>query len=160
MLTGMVNQDPRVQHLWQEVPCEGEVPTPEEFILWAAKKSLLAKKAGVRILFPAPVSMMVFRNIVVPYVDPHSPILISHGQQFRNGGAGKVFRRFPAEGQRKQRAFFKSATRAVDHEFLRVSGAVLSLVAGHGEIGAVPTERDMGDVDHRLTYLFFPLQCR
>lgn len=62
MLTGMVNQDPRVQHLWQEVPCEGEVPTPEEFILWAAKKSLLAKKAGVRILFPAPVSMMVFRN--------------------------------------------------------------------------------------------------
>ena len=45
-------------------------------------------------------------------------------------------------------------------EFLRVSGAVLSLVAGHGEIDAVPTERDMGDVDHRLTNLFFPLQCR
>ena len=99
-------------------------------------------------------------RIVVPYVDPHSPILISHGQQFRNGGAGEVLRRILPEGQRKQRRFLKSAACALDHEFLRISGAVLSLVAGHGEIGAVPTERDMGDVDHRLTNLFFPLQCR
>ena len=99
-------------------------------------------------------------RIVVPDPDPGYSVPALHGQQFRNGGAGEVFRRFPAEGQRKQRAFFKSATCALDHEFLRVSGAVLSLVAGHGEIGAVPTERDMGDVDHRLTNLFFPLQCR
>lgn len=41
MLSGMINQDPNVQALWKEIPCEGEVPTPEEFILWAAKRSLL-----------------------------------------------------------------------------------------------------------------------
>ena len=35
MLCGMVNQDPEVQKKWREIPCEGSVPTPEEFILWA-----------------------------------------------------------------------------------------------------------------------------
>ena len=39
MLCGMVNQDPEVQKKWSEIPCEGSVPTPEEFILWAANKT-------------------------------------------------------------------------------------------------------------------------
>ena len=39
MLCGMVNQDPEVQKKWSEIPCEGFVPTPEEFILWAANKT-------------------------------------------------------------------------------------------------------------------------
>ena len=35
MLCGMV-----IQKKWNEIPCEGSVPTPEEFILWAAKKTV------------------------------------------------------------------------------------------------------------------------
>lgn len=30
------NPDPQVREMWSRIPCEGEIPTPEEFILWAA----------------------------------------------------------------------------------------------------------------------------
>ncbi len=40
MLSGMVNQAPEIQKKWSEIPCEGSVPTPEEFIMWAASKTV------------------------------------------------------------------------------------------------------------------------
>ncbi len=40
MLCGMVNQNHEIQKKWSEIPREGSVPTPEEFILWAAEKTI------------------------------------------------------------------------------------------------------------------------
>lgn len=36
-LAGMRNADPAVLAKWKEVPCAGEVPTPEELITYIAK---------------------------------------------------------------------------------------------------------------------------
>jgi len=36
MLAGMCSQDPKVQEKWKSIPCEGEVPTPEEMISYIA----------------------------------------------------------------------------------------------------------------------------
>jgi len=38
MLAGLLNPDPKVQATWKSIPCEGEVPTPEELIVWAANR--------------------------------------------------------------------------------------------------------------------------
>ena len=38
MLSGLCNQAPKVQALWKSIPCEGEVPEPEELIMWAANR--------------------------------------------------------------------------------------------------------------------------
>lgn len=34
MLVGLCNTDPAVQAKWKEIPCAGEVPTPEELITY------------------------------------------------------------------------------------------------------------------------------
>ena len=34
MLVGMCNQDPAVQKRWNEIPHDGEVPTPEELLIY------------------------------------------------------------------------------------------------------------------------------
>ena len=36
MINGLVSTDPKVKAYWQSIPCEGEVPTPEEFIAYTA----------------------------------------------------------------------------------------------------------------------------
>lgn len=36
MINGLVSSDPKVKAYWQSIPCEGEVPTPEEFIAYTA----------------------------------------------------------------------------------------------------------------------------
>lgn len=36
MLAGLCNPDPSVQKRWKEIPCAGEVPTPEELITYIA----------------------------------------------------------------------------------------------------------------------------
>ena len=38
MISGLLNPNPRVQALWKSIPCEGEYPTPEEFIVWTANR--------------------------------------------------------------------------------------------------------------------------
>ena len=38
VLAGLLNPDPEVQATWKSIPCEGEVPTPEELIVWMASK--------------------------------------------------------------------------------------------------------------------------
>lgn len=38
MLIGLCSQDTAIQAYWAKVPCEGEVPTPEEVILFIAGK--------------------------------------------------------------------------------------------------------------------------
>lgn len=30
--------DPTAKALWAQIPCEGEVPTPEELIIWVGKR--------------------------------------------------------------------------------------------------------------------------
>lgn len=40
--TGLANTDPAVQAAWRTVPREGDVPTAEELILWAAVMALSA----------------------------------------------------------------------------------------------------------------------
>ena len=35
---GMKSGDPAVQAMWQDVPCKGEVPEPEELIAWLAEQ--------------------------------------------------------------------------------------------------------------------------
>ena len=36
MLAGLCNSDPAVQARWKDIPCAGEVPTPEELIAYVA----------------------------------------------------------------------------------------------------------------------------
>ena len=36
MLAGLCNTDPAVQARWKDIPCAGEVPTPEELIAYVA----------------------------------------------------------------------------------------------------------------------------
>ena len=36
MRAGLCNQDPAVQARWKRIPCRGEVPTPEELIVFLA----------------------------------------------------------------------------------------------------------------------------
>ena len=38
MLAGLCNADPAVQAKWKEIPCAGDVPTPEELITYVAEK--------------------------------------------------------------------------------------------------------------------------
>ena len=38
MLEGWNSSDPAARTLWQTIPCEGEIPTPEELIAWAGKR--------------------------------------------------------------------------------------------------------------------------
>ena len=37
MLAGLCNTDPAVQTKWKEIPCAGDVPTPEELITYVAE---------------------------------------------------------------------------------------------------------------------------
>lgn len=34
MINGLVSKDPKIKSYWQSIPCEGDVPTPEEFIVY------------------------------------------------------------------------------------------------------------------------------
>ncbi len=36
MLAGICSPDPAIQDRWKKIPCKGEVPTPEEVILYIA----------------------------------------------------------------------------------------------------------------------------
>lgn len=38
MTEGFNSKDPSARALWQTIPCEGEMPTPEELIAWAGKR--------------------------------------------------------------------------------------------------------------------------
>lgn len=38
MLAGLCNTDPAVQAKWRDIPCAGEVPTPEELITYIVGK--------------------------------------------------------------------------------------------------------------------------
>lgn len=38
MMAGWNDPDPKVQAMWQQIPCEGERPTPEELIAWASRR--------------------------------------------------------------------------------------------------------------------------
>ena len=38
MLADLCNTDPAVQTKWKEIPCAGDVPTPEELITYVAEK--------------------------------------------------------------------------------------------------------------------------
>lgn len=37
---GLSSTDPKVKEFWAQVPCEGEIPTPEEYIEFLAQISL------------------------------------------------------------------------------------------------------------------------
>ena len=36
MMAGWNNSDPKVREIWSRIPCEGEMPIPEELIIWTA----------------------------------------------------------------------------------------------------------------------------
>jgi hypothetical protein len=36
MINGLVSEDPKIKSFWQSIPCEGEIPTPEELIAYTA----------------------------------------------------------------------------------------------------------------------------
>ncbi len=38
ILYGITNEDPDVQAMWREIPCQGKLPTPEEVIIWIGSK--------------------------------------------------------------------------------------------------------------------------
>ena len=38
MLSGLCNQDPKIKSIWESIPRKGEVPEPEELIVWAANR--------------------------------------------------------------------------------------------------------------------------
>lgn len=35
MMSGWNNPDPQVREMWKQIPSEGDMPTPEEMIVWA-----------------------------------------------------------------------------------------------------------------------------
>ena len=37
MINGLCSEDPVQKAYWKSIPCEGEIPTPEEFIAYTAK---------------------------------------------------------------------------------------------------------------------------
>lgn len=39
MLIGLCSQDSKVKEYWKRIPCEGEVPTPEEIIAFLADEA-------------------------------------------------------------------------------------------------------------------------
>lgn len=44
MLIGLCSKDPAVRERWKRIPCKGDIPTPEELIVYMAqnvKESLL-----------------------------------------------------------------------------------------------------------------------
>lgn len=43
MFVGLCSQDPVVQAYWRSIPCEGDLPTPEELILFTAGEVLNKK---------------------------------------------------------------------------------------------------------------------
>jgi len=45
MMNGLISEDPKVKAYWQSIPCDGEVPTPEEFIAYTAD---VVRKTGVK----------------------------------------------------------------------------------------------------------------
>lgn len=38
LMEGYNNPDPNIQAVWKTVPCAGDVPTPEEVIIWASAR--------------------------------------------------------------------------------------------------------------------------
>lgn len=38
MLSGLLNDDPRIQEQWKRIPCADEIPTPEEVIAFYAEE--------------------------------------------------------------------------------------------------------------------------
>jgi len=38
IIIGLNNRDLHVQAYWKDIPCEGEIPTPEEVIVYPAEK--------------------------------------------------------------------------------------------------------------------------
>ena len=43
ILAGLCDPDPKVQARWKSIPCKGELPTPEELIVFLANESLERK---------------------------------------------------------------------------------------------------------------------
>ena len=37
MLSGLSNPDPEIQARWKQIPCKGDIPTPEEMISYLAQ---------------------------------------------------------------------------------------------------------------------------
>lgn len=37
LIIGSNNPDPTVQEFWKQIPMKDKIPSPEEFIMWAAK---------------------------------------------------------------------------------------------------------------------------
>jgi len=37
MINGLCSEDPVQKAYWKNIPCEGDIPTPEEFIAYTAK---------------------------------------------------------------------------------------------------------------------------
>lgn len=37
MLIGLCSQDPAIRERWKKIPCKGDVPTPEELIIYMAQ---------------------------------------------------------------------------------------------------------------------------
>lgn len=35
---GLSDPDPRIRAAWQEIPCAGKIPTPEEVIAWSTRR--------------------------------------------------------------------------------------------------------------------------
>lgn len=50
MLAGLCNTDPAVQTKWKEIPCAGEVPTPEELITYIVQRINSNKKQPTSIV--------------------------------------------------------------------------------------------------------------
>ena len=36
MINGLVSSDPKIKAYWRSIPCEGDIPTPEELIAYTA----------------------------------------------------------------------------------------------------------------------------
>ncbi len=39
LLIGLCSQDPNVQAYWKRIPCQGDIPTPEEVVAFLAEET-------------------------------------------------------------------------------------------------------------------------
>ena len=44
MLHGMCNPDPKIKAYWRSIPYEGDVPTPEELIIYITEQAIRRRK--------------------------------------------------------------------------------------------------------------------
>lgn len=45
ILIGWNSKDPQTREMWRQIPCKGDMPTPEELVYWGTNQVLSTRKS-------------------------------------------------------------------------------------------------------------------